>query len=52
MVQKDEECLEYFVERLLYNLQRAIHTNMGLDVLKIILLRGIRDDFLEMLNLL
>ena len=25
---------------------------MGLDVLKIILLRGIRDDFLDMLNLL
>ena len=25
---------------------------MGLDVLKIILLRGIRDEFLDMLNLL
>ena len=25
---------------------------MGLDMLKIILLRGIRDDFLDMLNLL
>ena len=25
---------------------------MGLDVLKIILLRGIREDFLDMLNLL
>ena len=27
-------------------------TNMGLDVLKIILLRGIREDCLDMLNLL
>ena len=45
MVQKDEEILEDFVERLLYNVQRAGHTTMGLDVLKIILLRGIREDF-------
>ena len=52
MVQKDEEILEYFVERLLYNVQRDGQTNMGLDVLKIILLHGIREDFLDMLNLL
>ena len=42
MVQKEDESLEDFVERLLYNVQRAGQTNMGLDVLKIILLRGIR----------
>ena len=52
MVQKDDESLEDFVERLLYNVQRARQTNMGLYVLKIILLRVIRDDFLDMLNLL
>ena len=52
MVQRDDEILEYFVERILYNVQRAGQTNMGLDVLKIILLRGIRDDCLDMLNLL
>ena len=40
------------MERLLYNVQRARQTNMGLDVLKIILLHGIRDDCLDMLNLL
>ena len=44
--------MEDFMERLLYNVQRAGQTNMGLDVLKIILLRGIRDDCLDMLNLL
>ena len=33
-------------------MQRAGHANMGLDVLKIILLHRIRDDFLDMLNLL
>ena len=32
--------------------QRARQMNMGLDVLKIILLHGIRDDCLDMLNLL
>ena len=52
MVQRDDESLEDFFERLLYNVQRAGQTNMGLYVLKIILLRGIRDDFLDMLNLL
>ena len=52
MVQKEDESLEYFVERILYNVQRPGQKNMGLDVLKIILLRGIRDDCLDMLNLL
>ena len=52
MVQRDDESLKDFVERILYNMQRAIQTNMGLDVLKIILLHGIREDFLDMLNLL
>ena len=52
MVQKDEESLEDFVERLMYNVQRARQTNMGLDVLKIILLHGIREDCLGMLNLM
>ena len=52
MVQRDEESFEYFVERMLYNEQRARQTNMGLDVLKIILLHGIREEFLDVLNLL
>ena len=52
MVQRGDESLEDFVERILYNVKRAGQTNMGLDVLKIILLHGIRDDFLDMLNLL
>ena len=52
MVQKEDESLEDFVERILYNVQRAGQTNMGLDMFKIILLHGIRDDCLDMLNLL
>ena len=52
MVQKDEESLEDFVERILYNVQRAGQTTIGRDVLNIILLRGVRDVCLDMLNLL
>ena len=52
MVQKEDESLEDFVERILYNVQRTGQTNMGLDALNIILIRGIRDDCLDMLNLL
>ena len=40
------------MERLLYNVQRAGQIDMGKDVLKIILLLGIREYFLDMLNLL
>ena len=52
MVQMDDEILEDFVERILYNVQMVGKNNMGLDVLKIILLCGIREYFLDMLNLL
>ena len=50
MIQKEEEILEEFVERLMYNVQKAGQTDMGRDVLKIILLHGIREYFLDMLN--
>ena len=52
MMQKDDEILEEFVERLLYNLQRPGHVDIGRDVLKIILLGGIREDCIDMLNFL
>ena len=52
MVQKDEESLEHFVEMLLYNVHKAGQTTIRRDVLKIILLQGIIDDCMYMLNLL
>ena len=52
MVQKDDESLEDFFDRILYNVQRSDHTTIGRDVLKIILLHGIREYFLYMLNIL
>ena len=52
MVQKEDESLEDFVEMILYILQRSGHADIGRDVLKIILLRGIREDCLDMLNMM
>jgi hypothetical protein len=52
MVQKEDENLEDFVERIQYNLQRSDHPNMSKDILKTILLKGVRDDCLDMLNML
>ena len=52
MVQKYEEILEDFVERLLYNVQRVGQTTIGRDFLKLILLQGIRDNYMDMINLL
>jgi hypothetical protein len=52
MVQKEDENLEDFVERLQYNLQRSRHPDVSKDILKTILLKGVRDDSLDMLNML
>ena len=52
MVQKYDESLEEFVEIIMYNVLKSGHTTIGRDVLKIILLDGIREYFLDMLNLL
>jgi hypothetical protein len=52
MVQKEDENLEDFVERLQYNLQRSRHPDVSKDILKTILLKGVRDESLDMLNLL
>jgi hypothetical protein len=52
MSQKEDETLEYFVERLEYNLQRYGHPDVSKDSLKTIFLKGVRDDCLDMLNML
>jgi hypothetical protein len=52
MMQKEDEDLEDFVERIQYNLQRSNHPNVSKDILKTILLKGVRDDCLDMLNML
>ena len=52
MIQKEDENLEDFVEKLQYNLQRSSHPDVSKDILKTILLKGVRDDCLDMLNML
>ena len=52
MSQKEDESLEDFMERLEYNVQRSRHMDLDLDILKMIFLRGIRDEHLDILNLL
>ena len=52
MNQKEEESLEDFVERMEYNVQRSRNPDLDLDILKTILLRGIKDEHLDKLNLM
>jgi hypothetical protein len=52
MIQKEDENLEDFVERLQYNIQRSSHPDVSKYILKTILLKGERDDYLDMLNML
>ena len=52
MVENAKESLEDFVERLLHNVQREGQTDTGVYVLNISLLTGIREYFLDMVNLL
>ena len=40
------------MERILYNVKRLGQTAIQRDVLKIIILQGIREDYLDMLNML
>jgi hypothetical protein len=44
--------LKIFVERLQYNLQSSGHPNVNKDIMKTIFLKGVRDDCLDMLNML
>ena len=52
MNQREDESLEDFMERLEYNVQRSGHLDLDPYILKTILLRGIRDEHLDILNLL
>jgi hypothetical protein len=52
MIQKEDENMEDFVERLQYNIQRSSHPDVSKDILKTILLKGVRDDCPDMLNIL
>ena len=52
MNQREDESLEDFVASLEYNVQILGHLDLDPNILKTILLRGIRDKHLDILNLL
>ena len=52
IVQKYDESLEDFVEILMYNVKMSGQMTIWRDVLKIIMLKGIRWDYLYILNML
>ena len=52
IVQKDNEILEDFVEILMYNVKMSGQMTIRRDVLKIIMLKGIRGDCLDIINML
>ena len=49
--QKEDESLEYCVERFKYLLQRSGHSYLDKEILKVILLRSVREDSMELLNI-
>ena len=52
ITQGEEETLENYVERCQYNLQRSKLRQLGKDTLKKKLLKGIKNEYLEILNLM
>jgi hypothetical protein len=52
MTQSEEESLEEYLEKFLYNMHKSKQANLPLDVIRTIFLKGISDDNLEALNLM
>ena len=52
MTQEEEENMEEYIERFQYNLQRSKQRNLGKEILKTLLLKGIQAECLEILNLI
>ena len=52
MTQNEDEILEDYLERFHYIVKRALQNHLYLDTLKVIFLRGIRDEWIDVLNLM
>ena len=52
MSQQEDESLEEYLERFLYNLQNSKHHSLSLDTIGTIFLKGIRDEYLDILNVM
>lgn len=51
MIQREDESLEDYVNQFHYNLQKSKYKHLDKEILKT-LLKGIKDNFLELLNLI
>ena len=52
MNQQEDESLEEYLQRSVYNLQKSKHRTMSLDLIRTIFLKGIREEYLVDLNLM
>ena len=52
MTQKEDESLEDLIERFMYNVKRGKLHHLGSDTLKPLLLRTIRDEWIDILDLM
>jgi hypothetical protein len=52
MIAKENETLEEYVERFQYNLQRSPYGTLPSEVLKATLIKGMKDEWVETLNLM
>jgi hypothetical protein len=52
MTAKENESLEEYVERFQYNLQRSPYGTLTGEVLKATLIKGMKDEWVETLNLM
>jgi len=52
MNQHEDETLEEYLERFVYNLQKSKHRTMPLDLIRTIFLKGIQEEYMDDLNLM
>ena len=52
MIQREDENLEDLIERFSYNLKRPKMENLDRDTLKALLLKSIRDEWIDILNIM
>ena len=52
MVQKEDENLEDFVKIFVYNIKREKMNNLDEETLKALLLKSIKDEWIDLLNLM
>ena len=52
MQQEEDETLEDYVERFVYNLQKSRHNALNNNAIRTVFLKGVLEDYIDMLNLM